>query len=170
MMRIETKRLLLRSYRRADFDEAKRVLGDAETMCFYPCPFSDERIRAMIEKQIDTFARHGYGLFAVFDKQNGGFIGDCGITVQNIDGVQEMEIGYRIRKESWGKAYAAEAAEAVKQYGFETLKLDKLCSYMASDHLQSRRVAEKIGMIFEKEYLNPHNRNLPTVVYAIYRT
>ena len=164
---LETERLLLRPYRLTDLEDAIRVMGDAETMCFYPEPFSEEKIRAMIERQIHTFADHGYGLFAVFEKSSGRFIGDCGITVQNIDGVEELEIGYRFAKETWGKGYAPEAAQAVKQYGLNTLKLKRLCSYMGSDHLQSRRVAEKIGMQLEKEYLNPNNRNLPTVVYAV---
>jgi len=166
-MKIETARLILRPFQESDFENAKSVWGDRETMSFYPQPYSDERIKEVIFKQISTFEIEKYGLFAVLEKSGGSYIGDCGITIQNIDGIDEFEIGYRIKKECWGLGYAAEAALAVKKYGFETLKLKKLCSYMESSHKQSRRVAEKIGMKLEKEYSNPNNRNLPTTVYSI---
>ena len=164
---IETDRLFLRPFQESDFEDLKSVWGDRETMSFYPEPYSDERIREGISKQINTFKKNGYGLFAVLDKNTGAFLGDCGITIQDIDGVEEYEIGYHIKKEHWGLGYAPEAARAVKRYGFETLKLRKLSSYMESTHKQSRKVAEKIGMKLEKEYLNPNNRNLPTTVYSI---
>ena len=164
---IETDRLFLRPFQESDFEDLKSVWGNRETMSFYPEPYSDERIREGISKQINTFEKHGYGLFAVLDKNTGAFLGDCGITIQDIDGVEEYEIGYHIKKEHWGLGYAPEAARAVKRYGFETLKLRKLSSYMESAHKQSRKVAEKIGMKLEKEYLNPNNRNLPTTVYSI---
>ncbi|MCG8526242.1 MAG: GNAT family N-acetyltransferase [Opitutales bacterium] len=166
-MMIETDRLFLRPFQESDFEDLKSVWGNRETMSFYPEPYSDERIREGISKQINTFEKHGYGLFAVLDKNTGAFLGDCGITIQDIDGVEEYEIGYHIKKEHWGLGYAPEAAWAVKRYGFETLKLRKLSSYMESTHKQSRKVAEKIGMKLEKEYLNPNNRNLPTTVYSI---
>ncbi len=168
-MMIETKRLLLRPYQSSDLEDAKGVLGDRDTMSFYPQPYSGAQIKKMIEKQMETFEESGYGLFAVIEKSNSSFIGDCGITIQTIDGVQEYEIGYRIGKDKWGHGYAAEAALAVKNYGFETLRLKKLCSYMESAHTQSRRVAEKIGMSLEKQYSNPNNRDLPTTVYSVYR-
>ena len=164
---IETDRLLLRPFRESDFEDAKGIWGDRETMSFYPEPYSDERIRKALTRQRESFEKNGYGLFALIEKSSGAFVGDCGITLQDIDGVQEYEIGYHIRKTHWGLGYAAEAGLAVKQYGFETLKLMKLCSYMESTHTQSRRVAEKLGMKIEKEYLNPNNRDLPTTVYAI---
>jgi [ribosomal protein S5]-alanine N-acetyltransferase len=57
----------------------------------------------------------------------------------------------------------------VVKYGFEILALRRLCSYMASDHRQSRRIAEKLGMTLEKQYRNPRNRDFLTCVYAIHR-
>ena len=163
---IETGRLVLRPFRKSDFEDLKSVWGDRETMSFYPEIYSDKRMREIVSEQIATYDKYGYGLFVVLEKYNGSFVGDCGITIQDIDGVDEYEIGYRIKKEHWGVGYATEAALAVKKYGFETLHLKKLCSYMESAHKQSRRVAEKIGMKVEKEYLNPNNRNLLTTVYS----
>jgi RimJ/RimL family protein N-acetyltransferase len=102
------------------------------------------------------------------DKHSGEYVGDCGITIQVIDGEEEFEVGYRVRKEYWGQAFAPEAARAMVEYGFKKLGLKKLCSYMAKDHHQSRRTAEKAGMMLQKEYRNPNNRDILTTVYAIY--
>ena len=93
-------------------------------------------------------------------------IGNCGITIQHIDGKDEYEIGYHIHKDYWNKGFATEAARSVMEYGFNSLKLEKLCSYMAKDHSASREVAEKIGMTLENIYNNPNNRKFPTTVYS----
>lgn len=167
-MQIETERLMLRPLRAEDLDDAFGIAGDAATMSFYPRAFTREEVAAFIAENIRTFATAGYGLFAVRDKHSGAYLGDCGITLQLIDGVEEYEVGYRIRPDHWGRGLAPEAARAVVDYGFKQLGLKKLCSYMAKDHHQSRRTAEKAGMSLEKEYINPRNRDILTVVYAIY--
>ena len=96
-------------------------------------------------------------------------IGNCGITIQNIDGIDEYEIGYHINKNYCNNRFATESASVIRDYRFQTLRLriKKLCSYMAKKHLASRKVAENIGMKLEKTFNNPNNRNLPTTVYSI---
>jgi RimJ/RimL family protein N-acetyltransferase len=166
--RVETERLYLRPYEEGDLEDAVRILGDASTMSFYPEPFSREKVQKVVLNNIKTYQKHGYGMFAMIRKEDEVFMGDCGITVQNIDGVNEFEIGYRIGKEFWGNGYAPEAAAAIRDYGFDVLQLKKLCSYMPSHHVQSRRVAEKTGMNLEKTFKNPRNRDIETAVYSIH--
>jgi [ribosomal protein S5]-alanine N-acetyltransferase len=168
-MRIETSRLWLRPYAQTDISAALAVLGDPETMSFYPQPYSEEQVTAILRKNIDSYNLHGYGLLAMIEKSSERLVGDCGITIQNIDGKDEYEVGYRVGKAWWGKGYAHEAATAAVKHGFATLGLGRLCSHMPADHTQSRRVAEKLGMVLEKQYLNPRNRGYLTCVYAIQR-
>lgn len=163
---IHTERLSLRPYRKDDLDQALSFLGDPKTMSFYPCPFSKEKVIEMIERNMRTWRDMGFGLMTVFETGSGEIVGNCGITIQSIDGKDEHEVGYRFHRRVWGRGYASEAAIAIVRYGFKTLGLAKLSSHMPSDHLQSRRVAEKIGMVFEKEYRNLRNRNKPTSVYS----
>lgn len=167
-MEIETERLLLRPIREADLEDEFGILGDAETMSFYRRPYTREETVEIIANNVRTIEASGYGMFAVLEKHSGEYLGDCGITIQIIDGEEEFEVGYRIRKESWGQGFAPEAARAMIDYGFQQLGMKKLCSYMLKDHHQSRRTAEKSGMTFQKEYVNPRNRDLPTAVYVIY--
>lgn len=97
-MTIETPRLLLRPYTMADFDALHEILSDPETMAHYPAPFTAERTRNWISWNLDNYQKYGFGLLAVTLKATGEFIGDCGITLQNIDGEMLPEIGYHIHK------------------------------------------------------------------------
>lgn len=153
----------------ADAADLHAVLGDPETMAHYPEPWSLETVRRIINKSRELHDAHGIGWLAMLERGSERVIGDCGISFQNIDGEAEFEIGYHVHRDCWGRGFATEAARAVKRHGFEELRLRKLCSYMAEDHLASRRVAEKNGMTVEKTYRNPRNRDLPTVVYSARR-
>jgi len=163
----QTARLSLRPYQIDDLDQVMRFLGDSETMSFYPSPFSKEKVIELIDRNIGTWRDSGFGLMVVVEKGSAEIVGDCGITLQNIDGRDEHEVGYRLDRRVWGRGYASEAAAAIIQYGFKALGLPKLSSYMPSDHLQSRKVAERVGMGFEKEYRNSRNRDKLTSVYSM---
>jgi len=66
--------------------------------------------------------------------------------MQEVDGVEEVEIGYHIRRDLWGQGLATEAAQACRDYGFSQLGFDKLISLINPANIASRRVAEKNGM------------------------
>ncbi len=162
-----TNRLILRELAHDDHQSLKAFLSDADTMSHYPAPYTSNEVSSFIYKNIELYQTINCGLWGCVLQETNQLIGDCGITIQDIDGVNEYEIGYHFHKEHWGNGYAIEAAQAVKEYGFEKLGLTKLCSYMAEDHHASRRVAERNGMQIEKTFLNSRNRNFPTVVYSI---
>ena len=94
---IETERLYLREMTDDDFASLRRVLGDRDIMCHYPCTFDDERIRNWIARNRERYRIFGFGLWAVCRKDTGEMIGDCGLTMQIIDGQIRPEIGYHIR-------------------------------------------------------------------------
>lgn len=164
---LETENLQLREMVQDDFEPLYEFLSDPETMSFYPAPYTKSGVQEYIDKNIDRYLFIGCGLWSIILKSSHKLIGDCGITIQHIDGVDEYEIGYHLNKKYWGNGYATEAAKAVKKYGFNTLGMNKLCSYMAADHWPSRMVAERNGMTIEKKFNNPQNRNFQTVVYSI---
>lgn len=149
---LETERLRLRELERDDADKLSLVLSDPESMRYYPNPFTNERVRQWIDWNIDNYQRHGYGLWAVILKEGGELIGDCGITLQEIEGEYMPEIGYHIRKEYCGRGYATEAAKAALRYAFGLDRVTTVVSYMRHDNLPSRRVAEKNGMRFVKYF------------------
>ena len=109
------------------------ALTDSDIMQHYPYTFDEKRVRGWIEKNIQRYKTFGFGLFAVCLKENDEMIGDCGLTMQNINGVIKPEIGYHIRKDQQRKGYAKEAAIAVRDWAFENTPFNVLYSYMKNE-------------------------------------
>ena len=166
-MVLQTKRLMLREYNSADFDALFEILSDSETMRHCPEPFDEEMTRKWIEKNIKRYEEYGFGLWAVILKETGEFIGDCGLTVQNIDGELLPEIGYHIHKKYWRQGFGSEAARAVRDWSFENTEYDCLYSYMKYTNVGSYSTAIANGMKKIKEY--PDEKNKISYAYAITR-
>lgn len=167
LMTIETPRLLLRQYTMEDFDALYEILSDPETMAHYPAPYTPEQTERWIRWNLENYETYGFGLWAVTLKANGGFIGDCGITLQNIDGEMLPEIGYHIHKKHWRQGYGKEAARAVRDWAFRNTAYDSLYSYMKDTNIGSYSTALANGMKKVKEY--PDEKNTVSLVYAITR-
>jgi ribosomal-protein-alanine N-acetyltransferase len=163
---LQTCRLSLREFVLEDVDALARILSDPETMRYYPAPFDRAGVVEWIERNRTRYANDGYGLWAMILNSTGELVGDCGLVRQTVDGVDEVEIGYHVRRDLWGQALAPEAARACRDYGFATLADDRLISLIRPENLASRRVAEKNGMTIWKEVTRA---NLLHYVYAIKR-
>jgi len=122
---LETERLFLREMDRNDYDALYRVLTDTEIMRHYPYTYDAARVRAWIERNIDRYRVNGFGLWAVCLKESGEMIGDCGLTLQNINENVLPEIGYHIRRDFQRRGYAKEAVKAVRQHGIRRLGADR---------------------------------------------
>ncbi|MBE5777239.1 MAG: GNAT family N-acetyltransferase [Clostridiales bacterium] len=151
-MQFETERLILRLITQDDFDSWRSILSDAETMKHYPAPYDDVGVQRWINWTLDNYDRYGFGLWAVILKESGEFIGDCGITMQNINGQTLPEIGYHIHKAHWRKGYASEAARCCMAYAFDTLGFPAVYSYMTDSNAASYGVALKNGMKLVETY------------------
>ena len=166
-MEIITPRLLLREMTEADYNALYPILSDPETMRYYPNPYDEAGVRRWISWCRDSYAKNGFGLWAVMLKDTGEFIGDCGISLQPIGGQWLPEIGYHIRKDHWRKGYAGEAAAACIRLAFERFGFPAVYSYMNAQNEPSWRTAMKNGMIQVDEYTDPHHG--PLKVFAITR-
>ena len=118
-MILETKRLRIREYTMDDFDGLYKILSDKETMKYYPKPYDNDGVRRWINWCLESYKQNNFGLWALELKDTGEFIGDCGISMQSIDGETLPEIGYHINKSYWRQGYAKEACLAVKNWFFE---------------------------------------------------
>ena len=104
-MKIITKRLVLREMDKNDFDDLYKVLADSDIINHYPYIFDNNRVSNWINKNIDRYKIFVFGLQGVCLKDTGELIGDCGVTMQNINGQIKPEIGYHIRKDYQRKGY-----------------------------------------------------------------
>ena len=167
-MIIETERLILREYTQDDFEELYEILSDPVTMQHYPKPYDEAGTKRWLDWSLNNYATYGFGLWAVVLKETGTFIGDCGLTMQPIDGQQLPEIGYHIHKDHWRRGYAKEAAKAVRDWAFENRNFDTLYSYMHHTNVASYSTAQAVGMQRIKEYTDEKDGIL--YVYAITRS
>jgi RimJ/RimL family protein N-acetyltransferase len=168
MIILETERLLLRHFQSGDLDALFAMYSDPEVRRYFPeGTRTIEETREELEWYLQGHPDYPeLGLWATILKENGQFIGRCGLLPWTIDGQDEVEVAYLLAKTSWGQGLGTEAAQGILDYGFEKLGLSRLICLIDEDNQASIRVVEKIGMSFEKkgrDELGPFN------LYAIHR-
>ena len=163
---LETKRLVLRRQVLQDLDALWGLYCDPEITRYIPdAPRSREEAKEELEWHMNGHPRFPeLGLWATIHKEMGKFIGRCGLLPWTIDERQEVEVAYTIARDYWGQGLATEAAQAILNYGFEQLGLSRLVSLIDSENIASQKVAEKIGMAFEKE---AQDKLGPFLIYSI---
>ena len=164
-MILETERLFLREMNENDFDALYEVLADADIMQHYPYTFDENRVRNWIQRNIERYRIFGFGLWAVCLKETGEMIGDCGLTLQLIDGQIKPEIGYHIRADKQRNGYAKEAAIAVRDWTFNNTPFQIVYSYMKYTNEPSVKTAISYGCKQVDEYKDDENEI--TKVFAI---
>lgn len=167
-MILETDRLYLREMEQRDFDSLCKILKDPKAMYAYEHAFSDEEVQAWLDKQLMRYKAYGFGLWAVIEKSGGKMIGQCGLTMQDFDGKEVLEIGYLFQRAFWHKGFATEAAIACKEYAFENLKADEVYSIIRDNNIPSQNVAVRNGMTvcgkFIKHY---YGMDMPHLAFSV---
>lgn len=120
-------------------------------MAYYPHPFSREESAAWIERNLRRYDVDGFGLLAIIEKGTGTFLGNCGPVVQHVEGVDEIELGWLVRRDRWREDIATEAALGCRDHYGEVLRIRRFISLVRPENRASRRVAEKIGMSIDRE-------------------
>jgi RimJ/RimL family protein N-acetyltransferase len=143
---LETDRLLLREMSQDDLDFVATMLADPEVMRFYPKCYSREEAAGWIERQLGRYARDGHGLWLVLQRETGQPVGQVGLTLQQVNGVDEPEVGYLIHRPFWRRGLAAEAATATRDHAFNELGLPRVISLIRPENLPSQAVARRVGM------------------------
>lgn len=164
-----TERLILRQMTEDDYDSLAAILQDEETMYAYEGAFSDEMTCEWLDRQIERYHKWGYGLWAVISKEEDKMIGQCGLTNQDWNGRQVLEIGYLFNKKYWHHGYATEAAVACKRYAFDKLHANEVCCIIRDTNVPSQRVALRNGMIKSTEVMTKLYRGvyIPHYLYSI---
>lgn len=163
---LTTPRLSLRAMDRGDTDRLLGIFGDPEAMRYYPATKDRRATEEWIDWILRSYAEDGIGLWIVERREAGEFLGQCGLTMQEVEGQREPEIGYLFLRSAWGQGYATEAARACRDHAFGSLGYARLISLSTVANRPSQRVAERIGMTLEREI---ERRGKRTCVYAMDR-
>ena len=145
-----TARLMFRQMTDDDLDDLAALLGDPDVMRHYPRAKTREEARGWIDWNQRLYRHDGFGLWVVAMRETGEFVGDCGLTPQQVDGVTELEIGYHVRAGLQGRGLATEAAIACRDFARDVLGAPRMVAIIRPDNVPSQRVAEKIGLPLER--------------------
>lgn len=166
-MILETERLFLRELTPGDYDALYAVLADSDIMQHDPYTLDEARVRNWILKNMERYRVFGFGLWAVCLKETGEMIGDCGLTMQTINGSILPEIGYHIAKAHQRRGCAKEAARAVRDWTFSHTPFGMVYSYMKEDNTASAAAARANGMRLLDTFTDAEGAQ--TAVYGLSR-
>ena len=155
-------RLVFRQMEHRHLDDMADLLGDPEVMTYYPRPKSRDEAAEWIDWNRRNYARDGLGLW-IIATPDGGFVGDCGLTWQLIDGAEELEVGYHVLPHLQGRGFATQAASACRDLA-RSLGHRRLIAIIHPENAASQRVAEKIGLAFDRDTVS--RTGTPVRVYA----
>jgi ribosomal-protein-alanine N-acetyltransferase len=145
---LKTERLILREMTPDDADGLFRIYHEPDVFKYMArgAPQSVEVERAGIERHVGHYERHGFGLWATILRESGELIGRCGLIAQQVDGIDDIEVGYLLSPRFWGRGLASEAARASRDFGFKVAGCPRLISIIHPQNMASKRVAAAIGM------------------------
>jgi RimJ/RimL family protein N-acetyltransferase len=167
----KAKRLNLRELRQPDYPALRKILQDPDVMYAYDGVFSDEETQTWLDKQIGNYYQYGFGLWAVTLKGTDEMIGQCGLTMQDYQGKQILEVGYLFQKAFWHNGYAAESAIACKNYAFNKLNADEVFSIIRDDNTASQNVAIRMGMTIADKFIKHYRGvDMPHYLYSVKRS
>lgn len=161
-----TPRLAFRQMSPDDLDDMAALLGDPRVMRYYPRPKDRDQALAWIEWNQRLYRQEGHGLWLLTLRSTGEFVGDCGLTPQEIEGTVDIEVGYHVRADLQGCGYATEAAAACRAYARDVLGAKRLIAIINPENTPSQRVAEKIGLSYERDATYGAELHLPVRIYA----
>jgi ribosomal-protein-alanine N-acetyltransferase len=146
----ETSRLLLRQFRGDDLDVYAEIMGDNEVGKGFPkgTGYTREESKRSLESIMNHWNKHGFGIWAMTDKQTHIVLGRCGLNF--IDEISEVEVDFVVAPNYWRRGFATEAAKAALAHGFTALDLERIIALAKPENTASLKVIEKIGMHFVK--------------------
>lgn len=148
--RLLTPRLELRPLRHDDLPALTAMLGDPVGMASWPAPLTPRECVEWIERNITRYRVDGFGRCAIVSRDTGEFLGDAGLARTEVEGAPEVELGWVVRHDLWGRGIATEAAMAWRDHAFTDAGLDRIVSMIDAANIASIRVAQKVGMTVER--------------------
>lgn len=165
----ETERLAFRQVSLADWDQWLAFFHDPTSFQFWDMKMDAPEVECQkwYDKQLDRYKNDLGGMNALIEKSTGRLIGHCGLLVQTVDAVCELEVGYSLLGPFRGKGLATEAAVACRDFGFKQNFADSLISIISLANGPSANVALKNGMHPDKQTV--YNGNAVNI-FRIYKS
>jgi RimJ/RimL family protein N-acetyltransferase len=165
-MFLETQRLILDTWRAEDWEQLKPIATDPEVMRYITGgrPWSDEQVRAFVERQRTLYLERGYCRWKVSEKATGTTIGFCGVGFWR--DAPDPEIGWWLARSHWGRGLATEAARSALHDAFERSQRPRVASVAYIENAASTHIMHKLGLEFETGF---ESEGIRLVRYALGR-
>lgn len=160
---LDTGLLTMRPLTLAHVDDMVALYADPRVTRFL-LPLDEAGIRRRLEENERSWAERGYGRVAMFERSTGRFVGRGGL--QYWPQFDEVEVGWALRGDAWGRGYATDAGRAWVDWGFAHLAVGHITANIDPANGASVRVAQRLGMAPLREDVF-HGRAV--VVYAVRR-
>jgi RimJ/RimL family protein N-acetyltransferase len=168
---LTTERLVLRTWRQDDLPAFAALNEDPAVMEFLGAqPLPREESDAIATYANELWAARRLGLLAMERRDDGAFLGMCGLHVLHEWYPDDVELAFRLARPHWGHGYASEAATAWLAYGFDVLGLDRVISVTDRDppNARSIAVARRLGMVWDHDAELPEDgTTFAAVVHSI---
>lgn len=148
--RLETGRLVLRSWRDADRPAFAAMSADREVMAHLGGPIDRSASDAVIDRLSEVEARQGHTFWAIERKEDAAMIGFCGLRRGGHAGTpvsDELEIGWRLARLAWGRGFAREAAEAALSWGWANCDVQRIAAWTVPANTASWGLMLRLGMV-----------------------
>lgn len=164
----QTDRLYTREMTMDDLPALSEILQDPQVMYAYEHAFSEQEVLSWMERQLWRYREHGFGLWALVRKEDDRMIGQCGLTWQDWQDRQVLEIGYHLRQDCWHRGYAIEAARGCKDYAFQVKQAEEVFSIIRDINISSMNVAIRNGMtIRERAIRHAYGIDMPHYLFGV---
>lgn len=159
----KSSRLGFRNWRSEDLEEFASMNNDLDVMEYFPKPLSKNESEKLMKRMQVHYEKNGYTYFATERLDTGELIGFVGLSYQEYktEFTPAIDIGWRLKKDAWGRGYATEGARRCLTLGFNELGLEKIVSTCTVGNNKSEHVMKKIGMIKKGEFNHPELTEFP---------
>jgi len=162
---LTTPRLSLRRIDDGHLDDLVDLDSDPAVMKFINggTPTPRETYEDSLLERMKAFADQPYGYAAAYE--DGRFVGWFHLRPSDAD-PDVLELGYRLRRDAWGRGLATEGSRALVRYAFETLDAPSVDACAMPDNIASIGVMKKCGMQFAGTFFHPR-AGLEVVRYLV---
>ncbi len=164
LARVQTARLELTRIGSGDLADLCRMHRDEQVMATLGGVRSDEVSADILAQLMAHWDEHGFGYWMARDRDGGAFGGRGGLRRVVVGGGPEVEIGYALMADHWGRGLAVELAGACARIGFEALGCADLVAFTLPTNARSRRVMERLGFVYERDVIWA---GMPHVLYRL---
>lgn len=157
---IQTARLLLRQLRPDDLAGHHAAVGSDPAVTWDGTAGSLEDSRRALDRHIQHWRQHGFGVWAVTEGPGGPLLGHAGL--QLLEDSDQVQVAYYLGRSAWGRGIATEVATAALRYGFEQLRLDRIVAVVRPTNTASQHVLAKLGL---RHHHDGHYYGLDAIQY-----